>query len=286
MKLTPHYYVMLGLRSFERADEAEHADIDGDVDDNADEDEDEDGDQDGDEVGDSNDNSREGTFDDAYEAADDGQAQLHARRNPELYVRLPSGGYMHKATLVRLINSNIDMLTDEEGGALSVERLRRVMSGRRSAAEIGIAAGTRDGADGSVGIGSNVAWAGEDGRSRYGRVVSMVKLQTAENGNKKRVKWQYPVPLTAENRPKELTLQVSTFRHTHQASGMTCNLTAHKAATKLQYDGPDEDVQFCDVVATGELQHTEGRMWDIEVGFRKQVNSAIVASAVAGRGGN
>ena len=58
MKLTPHYYVMLGLRLFERADEVEHADIDGDVDDNADEDEDEDGDQDGDEVGDSNHDSR------------------------------------------------------------------------------------------------------------------------------------------------------------------------------------------------------------------------------------
>ena len=97
---------------------------------------------------------------------------------------------------------------------------------------------------------------------------------------------QHPVPLTAENRPEELTLQVSTFRHTHQASGMTCNLTAHKAATKLQYDGPDEDVRFDVVIATGELEHTEGRMWEIEGGFRKQVNSAIAAGTVAGRGGN
>ena len=45
-------------------------------------------------------------------------------------------------------------------------------------------------------------------------------------------------------------------------------------------------MEFDVVVATGELEHTAGRMWEIEGGFRKQVNSAIVASAVAGRGGN
>ena len=183
---------------------------------------------------------------------------------------------MHKAALVRIINNNLDLLAEEEGGALSVERLRRVMSGRRCAAGAGIGGGANDNADGSVGIGSNVAWADAHGRSTYGRVVSMVKRQTTDNGGSKRVQWRYPVPLTTENRPENLKLQVSTFRHTHQVNSTQVNAAAHKAAKELWYVGSETEVEFSAVAATGELKHTGNKKWAIGDEFRKETNTAIL----------
>ena len=89
------------------------------------------------------------------------------------------------------------------------------------------------------------------------------------------MQWRYPVPLTTENRPEHLKLQVSTFRHTHQVNSTEVNTAAHKAAKELWYVGPETEVEFSAVVATGELKHTGNKKWEIGDEFRKETNSAI-----------
>jgi hypothetical protein len=104
----------------------------------------------------------------------------------------------------------------------------------------------------------------------------LVKRQATDNGGSKSVHWRYPVPLTTENRPEHLKLQVSTFRHTHQVNSTQVTAAAHKAAKELWCVGPKTEVEFSAVVATGELKHTGNRKWEIGDEFRKETNAAIV----------
>ena len=188
---------------------------------------------------------------------DAGADAERARAHPGLYVKLPSGGYMAKETLVRLINNNLANLEGGDG-CLPTDRLLRVMAqGRRRPKDaVELADGKAE--EGCVGIGSNVAWPGEGSKERFGRVMNLVK-----GTGKGRVLYRYPVALGSDT--TELVLRVLTYKFKNELP----NATLQRKETTLIYDAKVTEIGFEEVLCTGTITHRKGRFWEIHANFIK-----------------
>ena len=186
--------------------------------------------------------------------------------NMNTYIMIPktdtsSGRLIHKATLVKYLNNNLELLGLDETLKMSCDRLIRIIQGSKNAStrsaakhRVQIGAGTQGIEEGKCAIGSDVAFKTKDAGgkvmrgAKLGRVLRMEKSFTSDKpgGKTSKIMYHNPVALTEDQPGLVLIIQEHTAlddcsRHTDNP-------------LKYMYDGERSAICFSDVIWSGEMK--------------------------------